>query len=81
MKERKEMVDRLYNAKVRYVFAGHLHRNYIGSFKELNMITTSAIGAQMNNGLANAKSGYRKVTVEKDKVSHEYIEIETNTNR
>lgn len=69
------MVEKLYNSNVRYVFAGHLHRNYNGSYKELNMITTSAIGAQMNNGLANAKSGYRKVMVKNDEVIHQYINI------
>ena len=57
---------------VRYIFAGHYHNNAEANYQEIEMITTSAVGKQ----LGKAKSGFRVVTVYKDRVNHRYVEIE-----
>lgn len=77
--ERQRVVNKLYQAKVRWIFAGHYHRNAYGSYEDLQMITSSAIGAQSFDG-ANAKSGYRLVQVEENSVNHTWINI-TRTNK
>ena len=74
MTERKRVIQKLYDAKVRYIFAGHYHRNAYGEYKELQMITSSAIGAQSPDG-ANADYGYRVVEVSQDKIQHHYHNI------
>lgn len=76
--ERQRVVKKLYDSKVRWIFAGHYHRNAYGSYEELQMITSSAIGAQSFVG-ANAKSGYRLVEVTQSNVTHTWVNI-TRTN-
>lgn len=74
--ERQRMITKLYQGGVRYIFAGHYHRNAEGKFEELQMITTSATGWQNNLGApANAQPGYRLVTVTAESVTHAYLNI------
>lgn len=67
--KRKILIQKLRHAGVKKIFCGHLHRNKIASYKELECISTSAIG--MQNGPASG-SGFRVVKVGKDEVTHQY---------
>lgn len=66
------MLNKLYEGGVRYIFCGHYHRNAGGKFKDLELVVTSAIGAQ----LGSDKSGFRVVKVYEDKIWHEYFAVE-----
>lgn len=70
--ERNRMLNKLYDGGIRYIFCGHYHRNTGGKFKDLELVVTSAIGAQ----LGSDKSGFRVVKVHEDKISHEYFALE-----
>ncbi|XP_054152567.1 serine/threonine-protein phosphatase CPPED1-like [Oppia nitens] len=71
---RKRMIQKFVDSGIRAIFAGHYHRNAGGRYKELELVVTSAIGAQSPTG-RNANSGYRVVTVNEFNISHEYIDI------
>ncbi|CAG2120863.1 unnamed protein product, partial [Medioppia subpectinata] len=64
-------------AGVRAIFAGHYHHNAGGFYKNMEVIVTSAIGAQLPP--TNANSGYRVVTVDEDKISHKYVDIKVSS--
>uniref|UniRef100_A0A146KLR1 Calcineurin-like phosphoesterase domain-containing protein 1 n=1 Tax=Lygus hesperus TaxID=30085 RepID=A0A146KLR1_LYGHE len=57
--QREKLLDRFVQAGVKYVFCGHLHKNGGGKYKDLEVITTTAIGGQ----LGPDKSGFRVVSV------------------
>ncbi|MPC75980.1 Serine/threonine-protein phosphatase CPPED1 [Portunus trituberculatus] len=69
---RQEMLDRFITAGVRYVFCGHYHRNAGGVYNGLEVIVTSAVGAQLGTDV----NGYRVVNVMEDKVVHCYHGVE-----
>lgn len=69
---RKRMLDKFYNAGIRYIFAGHYHRNAGGKYKDLELVVTSAIGGQ----LGDDKSGLRVVRVFDSKIDHTYYALE-----
>ena len=71
---RLQMLSKIKNAGIKYVFAGHYHRNAGGFDKDLEMIVTSAIGQQINN---DKDSGMRIVSVMQDKIIHEYHELDS----
>lgn len=71
---RKQMLSKMKNAGIKYVFAGHYHRNAGGFDQELEMIVTSAIGQQINN---DKDSGMRIVCVGSEKITHEYYELDS----
>lgn len=71
---RKKMLPKIRDAGIKYVFAGHYHRNAGGFDGDLEMITTSAIGLQIEN---DKDSGLRIVRVLEDKICHEYYELDT----
>lgn len=54
-------------------FAGHTHSNELGSDGEMEMITTSSIGPSSTEGLG---SGFRIVKVYKDRLEHEFYELD-----
>lgn len=68
------MLSKIKNAGIKYVFAGHYHRNAGGFDEDLEMIVTSAIGQQINN---DKDSGMRIVSVMQDKITHEYCELDS----
>lgn len=76
--ERTRMVNELYDAGVRYIFAGHYHRNRDGLYRHLEMVTTSALGAQSFEG-QNADSGYRVVSVDETRINHAYVNVNMTT--
>lgn len=69
---RIRMLDKFYDAGVRTIFCGHYHRNAGGMFKDLELVVTSAIGAQ----LGTDKSGLRVVQVKEDRIEHNYYAME-----
>lgn len=57
---------------VSYIFAGHYHNNAEARYRDVHMITTSAVGKQ----LGNASSGFRIVKVEGRTVVHNYYGLD-----
>ena len=66
----------IFSSGVRYFFSGHLHYNAETSYKDSEIITTSAIGAQ----LGSDESGFRIVKVSQDGVKHVYVRFEDVSN-
>lgn len=71
-KERMRMLNKFHDAGIRWIFCGHYHRNAGGRFKELELVITSAIGAQCGKD----KSGARIVKVFESKIEHKYYAME-----
>ncbi len=61
----------LHDYGVRYIFAGHYHRNEEGRDGELEMVTTGPVGKP----LGGAKSGIRMVTIEGASLTHKYFDF------
>ncbi len=68
------MVKKFQEAGVRAIFAGHYHRNAGGKYENMELVVTSAIGAQFPTG-RNANSGYRVVYVDEKEIRHNYVNI------
>lgn len=58
---------------VKYIFAGHLHQNAIGWYKNIEMITSGPVGKP----LGSDPSGFRIVRVYKSKISHKYYSLDS----
>lgn len=58
---------------VKYIFAGHLHKNAIGHAKDLEMITTGPVGKP----LGKDPSGFRIVNVNGNSVTHHYYGLDS----
>lgn len=54
------------------MFSGHYHRNSAGFYKNLEMVTTCAIGAPMGED----PSGLRIVKIYENNVTHTYYSLE-----
>ena len=59
-------------AGIRAIFCGHYHRNAGGRYKNVEIVTTSAIGGQ----LGNDESGLRVVKVTEKEISHQYYALD-----
>ena len=68
------MLKKIKEAGIRYVFAGHYHRNAGGLDGNLEMVVTSAIGLQIDN---DQDSGLRIVRVLPDRILHDYYELDS----
>jgi 3',5'-cyclic AMP phosphodiesterase CpdA len=66
---RRKYLDLLERAGVRYVFAGHYHRNAMGTDGPLTEIVTGAVGMPLGQSL----SGFRIVTVEGQKFNPTWV--------
>ena len=66
---RKRILDLLHRYGVRYVFAGHLHKNSYGTDGDIEMITTSAVGKP----LGKDPSGFRLAEVKDGGIDQQYI--------
>lgn len=73
---RKAYVDLLKKYGVKYVFAGHLHKNAIGTDGNLTIVTTGPIGKP----LGKDSSGFRIVTVS-NSFSYPYYSLDSIPNR
>jgi len=58
---------------VKYIFAGHLHKNSVGNYKGIEMVTTGPVGKP----LGKDPSGFRIVTVSKNKIEHQYYSLDS----
>ncbi|RWS15909.1 purple acid phosphatase-like protein [Dinothrombium tinctorium] len=70
---RIKMLDKFEKAGVKAIFCGHYHQNAGGKYKDMEVVVTSAIGAQ----LGNEKSGFRIVKVLANKIEHTYYELDS----
>ena len=68
---RERYLRLLHEYGVRQVFAGHLHRNELGSDGDLEMVTSAPVGMP----LGGAKSGIRVVTVKDGTVTHKFYDF------
>lgn len=75
--QRRRYLDMLKAAGVRYVFAGHYHRNAYGKDGDLEMITSGPVGRP----LGNDPSGIRLVMVGRDSLDHRYFTLGDIPNR
>lgn len=71
---RKEYLDLFVAHGVEAVFAGHLHENALGQYKNLKMITTSAIG--IASPIGKSRTGLRVVQTKPDNLDHAFIAID-----
>ncbi|MEX2232009.1 MAG: metallophosphoesterase [Cyclobacteriaceae bacterium] len=71
--ERERYLRLFRDHNIRYVFAGHYHRNAGGRSGDLEMITTGPVGRP----LGSDPSGFRIVTVQRDTVEHQYYSLDS----
>ena len=69
--QRKNLLERFKKAQVKKVFCGHYHKNAGGFYEDIEVVVTSAIGAQ----LGEDKHGFRIVNVTEDEIRHEYVPV------
>lgn len=69
---RAQLLRKLYDGGIRKVFCGHYHRNAGGTYGDLEVIVTSAVGAQLGADV----SGARIVRVLDNEIHHQYYAIE-----
>jgi serine/threonine-protein phosphatase CPPED1 len=69
---RRRYLDLLHEHGVKYVFAGHLHRNELGRDGDLEMVTTGPVGKPLG---AATRSGMRIVKVTDGGISHQYYDF------
>ena len=74
---RREALKLFSDAGVRYVFAGHYHRNALARDGDLEMVTTGPVGKP----LGSDPSGFRIVIVTRDSVIHRYYALDSLPNR
>ena len=70
-RDRRRYLDRLGAAGVRYVFAGHYHRNAYGTDGDLQMITSGPVGQP----LGDDPSGIRVVKIGESGLDHTYYTL------
>jgi len=75
--QRRRYLDLLKASGVRYVFAGHYHRNAFGKDGALEMITNGPVGRL----LGNDPSGMRVVTVRETRLESQYYGLGSIPNR
>jgi 3',5'-cyclic AMP phosphodiesterase CpdA len=69
--QRRRYIDLIKGAGVRYVFAGHYHRNAFGTDEDLQMVTSGPVGVP----LGSDPSGIRIVAVRPDRIDHQYFTL------
>ncbi|KAL8175210.1 UNVERIFIED_CONTAM: Serine/threonine-protein phosphatase cpped1 [Gekko kuhli] len=62
---------------IKAVFSGHYHRNAGGSYKDLEMVVSSAIGCQLGEDI----HGLRVVVVTAEKIVHRYCSLDKLNNQ
>lgn len=68
-------MDTLREVGVRYVFCGHYHKNAEWKYKHLEVVVICAIGPPLEQD----PRGFSVVTVEKEKILHEYVTLRERT--
>ena len=70
---RKKYLDLFAAHGVKYIFAGHYHRNAFGKTAKLDMVTTGPVGL----ALGKDSSGFRIISVSGTSVSHRYYALDS----
>ncbi len=70
---RKKYLDLFAKHGVKYIFAGHYHRNAFGKNANLDMVTTGPVGL----ALGKDPSGFRIIHVAGTNVSHQYYALDS----
>jgi len=70
---RKTYLDLFHKYGLKYIFAGHLHKNALGWDRGLEMITTGPVGKP----LGKDSSGFRIVKVQGDTLTHKYVSLDS----
>ena len=73
LQKRREVLKLFDDAGVRYVFAGHYHRNALARAQNVEMVTTGPVGKP----LGADSSGFRVVIVTRDSVMHRYYPLDS----
>lgn len=73
LERRKVYLDLFHQYGVKYIFAGHLHKNSIGWDRGLEMITTGPVGKP----LGKDPSGFRIVKMKGNKITHQYFSLDS----
>ncbi len=74
---RRPLLDSFREAGVRFIFAGHYHRNALGRDGAIEMVTTGPVGMP----LAEGSSGFRVVRVAGAQITHQYLDFAHLPNR
>jgi len=69
---RAKYLDLFGKNKVDAVFSGHYHNNSLTTYKNMQLVTTSALGKP----LGKAPSGMRIVKIYSDRIEHEYYGLD-----
>jgi len=73
LERRKTYLDLFHQYGVKYIFAGHLHKNAIGWDRGLEIVTTGPVGKP----LGKDPSGFRIVTVKNNNINHKYFSLDS----
>jgi 3',5'-cyclic AMP phosphodiesterase CpdA len=68
---RRPLLDAFRQAGVRFIFAGHYHRNALGRDGEIEMVTTGPVGKPLGDGA----SGFRVVKIAGPALTHRYVDF------
>ncbi|XP_073503798.1 serine/threonine-protein phosphatase CPPED1 [Phyllobates terribilis] len=74
---RQELLEMFHKAGVKAIFSGHYHRNAGGTYKDIDMVVTSAIGCQ----LGEDQHGFRVVVITEEKIVHRYYSLDQLKNQ
>jgi 3',5'-cyclic AMP phosphodiesterase CpdA len=74
---RRPLLDAFRDAGVRFIFAGHYHRNALGRDGALEMVTTGPVGMPLGDG----SSGFRVVRLAGPVLTHRYVDFAHLPNR
>lgn len=73
LERRKTYLDLFHQYGVKYIFAGHLHRNSLAHDRGLEMVTTGPVGKP----LGTDPSGFRIVKVKGNVITHKYFGLDS----
>ena len=73
LERRRVYLDLFHQYGVKYIFAGHFHKNSIGWDDGLEMVTTGPIGKP----LGKDPSGFRIVTIKNNNINHKYFSLDS----
>lgn len=70
---RKKYMDIFKANSIRYVFAGHYHRNAFGMDGDIEMVTTGPVGKPLGNDI----SGFSIISINGTKITHRYYSLDS----
>jgi hypothetical protein len=71
VERRRPLLELLHSYNVRYIFAGHIHKNSIAKDGELEIIGTGPVGKPVNE----EASGIRMASATAEGIQHRYYEF------